>query len=213
MINVDEKRLSVIKKVIIEFFGKGEYDEAVLEFRKKGEEPPFPFLKYTQEEKINRCADLEECIYMIPKGEWLNFLNYLYKGGFLSEQESADVLYSIWTSVEQIHNNGMSTSLLLKLMKKANKDDGTTEIINSLSDSDTVQIYRGTRANDFKALSWTIDKEQAEWFAQRFKMLNQPGFVYSGVIEKKYIFAYFEREDETVCDYRKIQNLQCEQIC
>ena len=54
-------------------------------------------------------------------------------------------------------------------------------------------------ADNVKALSWTLNKEKAEWFAHRF---NQDGTVYEAQIDKKHIFAIFNgrNESEVVLD-------------
>ena len=49
---------------------------------------------------------------------------------------------------------------------------------------DTLTVYRGVtlyNAHNIKALSWTLNKETAEWFAHRF---NEDGTVYEAQIDK-----------------------------
>ena len=66
-----------------------------------------------------------------------------------------------------------------------------------------VTIYRGVtdynRDND-KALSWTLSKKKAEWFAHRF---DEDGDVIKKEVDKKDIYAYFNSrdEDEVIVDY------------
>ena len=63
-------------------------------------------------------------------------------------------------------------------------------------------MYRGiNKHGSVEALSWTLDKEQAEWFANRFEMFGITGTVYQANINKEYVLAYFSREQEAVIDF------------
>ena len=48
-------------------------------------------------------------------------------------------------------------------------------------------------AKNIKALSWTLDRDTAEWFAHRF---GENGTVYEAQIQKKYIYAFFNSRNE-----------------
>ena len=73
----------------------------------------------------------------------------------------------------------------------------------------TVKVYRGTKFEDYKALSWTLDKQKAVWFSERFLKNNEKGIVYEAEIDRDYILAYFNGRDEkeVVLDYKKIKNI------
>ena len=45
-----------------------------------------------------------------------------------------------------------------------------------------------------EALSWTLDKEKAEWFAHRF---GEDGTVYQARIGKEHILAFFNARNES----------------
>ena len=57
-----------------------------------------------------------------------------------------------------------------------------------------------------KALSWTVDIKQAEWFAQRW---GKNGKVYSATINREDVLAVFTSrgESELVVDYTKLRNI------
>ena len=57
--------------------------------------------------------------------------------------------------------------------------------IDDLSDNNTVTIYRGVKVNNYRGLSWTIDKSVAEWFARRFGHDGDKCYVFTGTINKK----------------------------
>ena len=49
-------------------------------------------------------------------------------------------------------------------------------------------------AKNIKALSWTLNRETAEWFAHRF---GEDGTVYEAQINKKHICALFTGRNES----------------
>ena len=74
---------------------------------------------------------------------------------------------------------------------------------------DTVTIYRGVTSHNqknIKALSWTLDRDKAEWFAHRF---DEEGTVYEAQIDKENILALFNgrNEAEVIVDPRYLKNI------
>ena len=75
---------------------------------------------------------------------------------------------------------------------------------------DTVTVYRGVtshNAKNIKALSWTLDREKAEWFAHRF---NEDGTVYEAEIDKQHILALFNgrNESEVIVDPKFLMDIR-----
>lgn len=81
---------------------------------------------------------------------------------------------------------------------------------------DTVTVYRGVRSarsDGISAMSWTLDKDTASWFANRY---GRQGKVYEAKIEKKYIHALFLGRNESevildpkyLADITQVQDLQ-----
>ena len=61
---------------------------------------------------------------------------------------------------------------------------------------ETLTVYRGVTSHNsrnIKALSWTLDRDKAEWFAHRF---DENGTVYEAEIDKKYVLAFFASRNE-----------------
>lgn len=170
--------------------------------------------KQTRLERINKADTLSQCLCSINKGNRFDYLNWLHKGNLITDQECADKVYSIWTMQENFYRCGMSKEKLIKMMKLAEKSPLLQSNIDDLSDNNTVTIYRGVKVNNYRGLSWTIDKSVAEWFARRFRHNGDKCYVFVGSINKKDILALFSsrNEKEVVCDYRKIKNVQCEEI-
>lgn len=170
--------------------------------------------KQTRLERINKADTLSQCLCAVNKGNRFDYLNWLHKGNLITDQECADKVYSIWTMQENFYRCGMSKEKLIKMMKLAEKSLLLQSDIDDLSDNNTVTIYRGVKVNNYRGLSWTIDKSVAEWFARRFGHNGDKCYVFIGTINKKDILALFSsrNEKEVVCDYRKIKNIQCEEI-
>lgn len=170
--------------------------------------------KQTRLERINKADTFSQCLCAINKGNRFDYLNWLHKGNLITDQECADAVYSIWTMQERFYRCGMSKEKLIRMMKMAEKSPLLQSDIDDLSDNNTVTIYRGVKVNNYRGLSWTIDKSVAEWFARRFRHNGDKCYVFVGSINKKDILALFSsrNEKEVVCDYRKIKNVQCEEI-
>lgn len=69
--------------------------------------------------------------------------------------------------------------------------------------------YRGVtsyNAKNIKALSWTLDRDTAEWFAYRF---GEEGTVYEAQIQKEHILAFFNgrNESEVVVDPKYLEQI------
>lgn len=167
-----------------------------------------------QIERIARAEKLEQYINAINKGNRFDFLNFLHKYNVITDQECADALYSIWTMQERFYDCGMAKTKMIKFMKMVEKSLVLPDDIDKLSDDSMITIYRGVKENDCKGLSWTTDKNTAIWFAKRFSYDVDKCYVFTGQLKKKDIIAFFDcrNESEIVCDYRKIKDIQCEEI-
>ena len=163
---------------------------------------------------IKKADRFSQCLSAINKGNRFDYLNWLHKENLITDQECADAVYSIWTMQERFYCCGMSKEKLIRMIKLAEKSPLLQSDIDDLSDENTVSIYRGVKVNNYRGLSWTIDKSVAEWFSSRFGHNEDKCYVFTGTINKKDIFALFSsrNEKEVVCDYRKIKNIQCEEI-
>lgn len=78
---------------------------------------------------------------------------------------------------------------------KALMEDDEYEQLQKLED--TLTVYRGVtsyNADNIKALSWSLSKETAEWFAHKF---NQDGTVYESQIDKEHIIAVFNGRNKS----------------
>ena len=117
---------------------------------------------------IKKADRFSQCLIAVNKGNRFDYLNWLHKGDLITDQECADAVYSIWTMQERFYRCGMSKEKLVKMIKLAEKSPLLQSDIDDLSDQNIITIYRGVKVNNYRGLSWTVDKSVAEWFARRF---------------------------------------------
>lgn len=82
-------------------------------------------------------------------------------------------------------------------------DDNEKKVYDELPD--VVELYRGICSDEYyPAMSWTLDKTQAEWFANRF---NRNGKIIEAKVRKEHIYCYQEHEKECIVDYEEVEIL------
>ena len=136
---------------------------------------------------------------------------FKYTARYLSKEDFSRFLGSMWTLVEFPNaDSTVSPAEFVMYFKEAEK-----EVLMDEEDyrkflilPDVLTVYRGIKPKgEVRALSWTLSKKKAEWFANRF----QPdGVVYRAKIAKEHLLAYFNcrSEQEVVLDYRKLFNIE-----
>lgn len=142
--------------------------------------------------------------------------------GFMDEIKGADdktywkVLSLIWNTGE---GAGSDHDLVLALFNSQRRhreslmDEGERKTLKRLSDELTV--YRGFFGRRAKSLSWTLDRNVALWFANRFKdVFNEPRYLIEGTASKKDVIAYFagREESEVIIDPEKVKVHRKERI-
>jgi len=133
-----------------------------------------------------------------------------YDNGCMEEIKFNQTLKDSWVLTE-FPNRCYSINILLDLFKKSKRDllmnKQELDFYNNLPEE--VSIFRGLNDSKTKkkGLSWTINKEKAEWFANRWE---KKGIVLSGIIKKENIFAIFldRGEFEVVVNPYKIKHLE-----
>lgn len=148
--------------------------------------------------RINECSSPYQVYMLITKPYKFAFIKYAEKS--MSKDDLSEILADAWIITEEPNlDPNLSKTKLLSLFKSANPEvlmnDEELKAFNELED--TVTIYRGVtsyNADNIKALSWTLDYDKAEWFANRF---GEEGTVYEAEIEKSHILAYFSRRNES----------------
>ena len=162
-------------------------------------------------ERIDKAENITQLLMMMNQTYYSAFLKYTYE--YMSAKDLAETLQTVWLMTEfPNYDANFKKTEFINLFKTADK-----KILMTEEDYDfyvrlpeTVTVYRGTKYENYKALSWTLSKKEAVWFSERFLSENEKGQVYQAEIDKKDIFAYFNdrNEKEIVLDYRKLKNLK-----
>jgi hypothetical protein len=116
-----------------------------------------------------------------------------------SKKEYWEVIANLWTDTENVYENHLAWEQLLFLEFSDSHlmmDEEDTKFFNELPN--TITIYRG--GVDDKGYSWTLDREKAEWFANRFNFDYE---VFEKTINKSDAIAYLSDRNESEIIYRK----------
>jgi hypothetical protein len=113
----------------------------------------------------------------------------------LTDENYWKLLSSIWTDTENSYQDLGTWKNLFKSKRGQRHNLMTEDELNTMESlDDTVTIFRGCVKNlNEDGLSWTLNKERAEWFANRF---DQEGIVIEKAIGKEKIVAYFSGRGE-----------------
>ena len=160
---------------------------------------------------IDESQSVEELFFLVNKTYSLFFLDLI--SAELSNEDLSRLLGSVWTSSEFLNmDTNVPKQKILKLFKRADRSSimSKDEYDEYLSLDNQLVVYRGvTKLNEkkIKVFSWTLSYGKAKWFSERF---GEKGKVYSAVIDKNNIFAYFNRrnEDEVVVDYSQLKDIE-----
>lgn len=164
-----------------------------------------------QMEKIIDGTSNVLCLYhLIEKPYVLGFLKYA--APYLAKEEFSTILADAWIRSEQPnHDPNLPQSRLLAMFRAADPailmDDEERKLLDTLED--TVTVYRGVhsaKSNGVNAMSWTLDKDTADWFAGRY---GRQGFVYEAKINKEHIHALFlgRNESEVIVDPKYLTDI------
>ena len=129
-------------------------------------------------------------------------LKYLH---LVPEHEYWDIVDFVWTDSESPSINANIWLSIFKLGKSSNP----TLLTKTVKTMDSVvTVYRG---GDKKGLSWTLDKEKAIWFANRF---NGNQLVLTGLVNKSDILHYTDSrsEQEVVINPKSVNVIKEEYI-
>lgn len=160
--------------------------------------------------QIDGAKDAYGIFMLLNKTYALTFLKYAKE--HLSTKDLSMILADAWMQAENPNMDAnVSKRELVAMFKGADKavlmDADECKRLSELEES--VTVYRGVtpyNARNVKALSWTLDKAKAKWFANRF---GQSGKVYKAEIGKQDILAFFmgRNESEIVLNPYKLKNI------
>lgn len=162
-------------------------------------------------ESIRNAKSARDIYIMVNKPYTLTFLKFA--SPHLSKADFSELLADAWISSENPNNDpNLSKSKLISMFKNADPavlmDESEYKELQTLDDP--VTVYRGVtshNAKNIRALSWTLDRGVAEWFAHRF---NEDGTVYEAQINKEHILALFNgrNESEVIVDPKHLTDIE-----
>jgi hypothetical protein len=156
----------------------------------------FEHYKKVLHRNIDKSPDVMRLFLHITKP--YKMLCFKYVCDYLSEQDYGELLKNCWTMEEFTSKNpDVSKKEMVSFFKRAKKeyimDEEELKVYNNLPEQ--VTIYRGVRDKRWlRELSWTLDYEQAEWFATRFESEEQ--IVYEVTLPKQEVLAFINDRDE-----------------
>lgn len=144
-------------------------------------------------------STMQEILLMINYQYALTYIKYC--ADCLNDKELGEALGFIWDSIENISGDvNVFSKELVKMFKRADKYSLMSPEDYAVYESlpDEIVVYRGV--TDYnkkytKAMSWTLDKEKAKWFADRYQ--TGIGEVWEKTVPKKKVLAYFGGRDES----------------
>lgn len=143
-------------------------------------------------ERIDNITDAKLIFTMLTKSYRFAFLKQAMP--YMSRSDFSEYLANAWTSCEAPNADPNFTKHdLVELFRKAAPDFlMTADEYNAYLDlPDILTVYRGVTEDgeaQIEALSWTLDKDKAAWFAHRF---GEDGTVYQAEIMKSNTYALF----------------------
>jgi len=121
-----------------------------------------------------------------------------------------------WTDSENIHQNfeeWMDLWSADRLDRESAMDDEERVALAVMPE--ILTIYRGYQVASSKlGMSWTLDRQQAKWFANRFRRPNNTAWIATAKIYKTDVLAYFtgRSEEEIVVLPDDVFDVRVEQV-
>lgn len=151
---------------------------------------------------IDKAKKPFDILMLLNKAYYMTFLNYTEE--FLSKEDLGTLLNTCWIH-EEFPNRDKNITLKksISLFKKASpntlmdeEDLNTLNKLKAQTDEKGLTIYRGISGSGKEnGLSWTTNKEKAEWFSKRFDCPN-PRVLEKTIHDSKLILAYFDNRNE-----------------
>ena len=163
---------------------------------------------------IDGAQNVHQIYGMLTKSYYFAFIKFARP--YLGREDFSRILGSAWVTAEAPNQDpNFRKAGLLSLFRSADPEAlmEPHEYEQFLALDEVVTVYRGVtpyNADNIKALSWTLQKQTAEWFAGRF---GQEGCVYRAEIAKEHVLALFlgRSEAEVIVDPGHLRNIEAVQ--
>ena len=161
-------------------------------------------------EQIDSAKNVHQIFVLFNPPYYLTFIKFAASA--LSEKDLGQLLSTAWTQEECPNQDcNVSKRELVALFQSVPPESLMDEEERAAHQAleDTVTVYRGVtpyNAKNVRALSWTLDRKTADWFAHRF---GEEGTVYEAQIRKEHILALFtgRNESEAIVDPRHLEQI------
>ena len=161
-------------------------------------------------EQIDSAENVHQIFVLLNPPYYLTFIKFAASD--LSEKDLGQLLSIAWTQEECPNQDcNVSKRELVALFRSVPPESLMDEEERAAHQAleDTVTVYRGVtpyNAKNIRALSWTLDRKTADWFAHRF---GEEGTVYEAQIRKEHILALFtgRNESEVIVDPRHLEQI------
>ncbi|ACL77258.1 hypothetical protein [Ruminiclostridium cellulolyticum] len=140
--------------------------------------------------------DLKGMFFAIHKRDVIQAYKDVFQ--YLPDDIKYKAFFNVYTRAE--YNFKALTIKILDALKKLRPDSVIQELSKYADDKGYITIYRGecTKSTPVnKALSWSLDKDRAEWFARRFLFGDNVGYVYSAKVKINDVIGYYNGRDES----------------
>ena len=109
-----------------------------------------------------------------------------------------DLLGRVWIGTENARQHPIKWRRLWSETvegRRACMSEEDARIFDSLPEQ--TEVWRGTsHKRGVAGLAWTLDREKAIWFAQRFCTESRVPLLVAGMVEKRNVLAYFDKRGE-----------------
>ena len=161
-------------------------------------------------QQIDSAENVHQIFALLNPPYYLTFLKFA--AASLSEQDLGQLLSTAWTQEECPNQDcNVSKRELVAMFRSVPPESLMDEEERAAHQAleDTVTVYRGVthyNAKNIRALSWTLDRKTADWFAHRF---GEEGTVYEAQIRKEHILALFtgRSESEVIVDPQHLEQI------
>ena len=161
-------------------------------------------------EQIDSAENVHQIFVLLNPPYYLTFIKFAAPA--LSGKDLGRLLSTAWTQEECPNQDcNVSKRELVALFRSVPPESLMDEEERAAHQAleDTVTVYRGVtpyNAKNIRALSWTLDRKTADWFAHRF---GEEGTVYEAQIRKEHILALFtgRNESEVIVDPRHLEQI------
>jgi len=164
--------------------------------------------------RLKKSKNPIEILFLLNKPYYFTFLDHIQK--YLSDDDLGGFLRSVWEYSEYTNEYTNTDAVLtkeelVKLFRRSTKnklmDKEELDVLKKLPERLT--IYRGTttvNSKDVKVFSWTLSRNSAEWYAQRFD--DDVQNIFQAELPKDGVLAYFSTDEEIIADPYQLENIQ-----